>query len=110
MILIYPIGVPVLYFYLLYHNKDEIMHRDDELEQGSRWSSSTAGHSIVSESGNDSIVNPMRIDGKDEESQRPSVSGDGDSRMSFVTRKNKYVSENMAMISFLWGAYQPRFW
>jgi hypothetical protein len=114
MIFVYPIGIPALYFTLLYLNREEIMHRDDddEIVEGRvrKASSGSFDHTQVNSSGirdgegADSMKNPLR--------RNRSRENDGTLRnfSKESTLSKRELSPHVSRLAFLWLAYQPRYW
>lgn len=93
MILLYPIGVPCLYYYLLYCGRSELKHRDDKPQEEKEVENDT--------------VNPLN--GGLVGSRVKSVSSDGSITTS-KARSAEKLSVGVARINFLWQAYQPKYW
>ena len=119
MILMYPIGTPLMYFVLLYSNKEEIMGRDAGYS-GWRYTEDPR----LSE---DTVVNPMSdgydLDNGDVEladfkqigpprhslsGARPSI-GDVDAPRGSEAMETG-ISPQAQQISFLWDAFLPKYW
>jgi hypothetical protein len=114
MIFVYPIGIPALYFTLLYFNREEIMQRDDEEEivegRVRKASSSSFDNTQTNISGfrdvdgNEPMKNPMR--------RNRSKENDGSSRIfsKESTLSKRALSPQVSRLAFLWLAYQPKYW
>ena len=130
MIVVYPIGVSCLYFYLLYQNRQEISSRGAP-------SSSPMGTGTIGD-GRTSVVNPVLVSslsasmglvltpaterGPPVAMSRPSeTSGTSDmmrdseressiSEAERVTISSGSLSPTAARLSFLWQSYAPAFW
>ena len=104
MLLVYVVGIPTMYFVLLYMNREEIMHRD---------------YQAVSTENTDVPVNeqlekskelvaedpeqPVETDGLDKETDAAALT----TPASVATGE---VSAQATRLSFLWDAYEPQYW
>ena len=94
MILVYPIGVPCLYYYLLYCGRDELKHRNDKPDEVN----------AVEESPTENPLNSASL------SRRIRSVSSESSATKPKTRTGEKLSVPVTRISFLWEAYQPQFW
>ena len=126
MVIIYPIGIPMLYLWMLYNAKEEIKNRDRDPEEVA----AERRASEVAEAGSEEglatvdIVNPMMTARASIGSLMPeSVKADADTTsvdeasvnvLSLAgedpSQKHQNVSANTARLGFLWAAYQPEYW
>jgi hypothetical protein len=84
MLLVYVVGIPLMYFLLLYYNREEIAHRDEKI--------TTAD---VATQTNDDLANevPWQL------------------RASFrAAPQQRVMSSRAQRLSFLWDAYEPQYW
>jgi len=88
MIIIYPIGIPLMYLRLLYGCKDELISRSVD-------SNSIANSGSTSNNSNDSSYS--NDSNKDDD--------DDDDKID-----NKQLSIAALRISFLWEPYEPKYW
>jgi hypothetical protein len=103
MIVLYPVGIPLMYFTLLYRNRDEIADRDSIISQP---------ETAVDE--NNSKKSPKKATQVKVSLKATAMnSGEGSTRLAakVETAGVVYVlSRSAARLSFLWEAYEPRFW
>ena len=125
MILIYPVGIPSLYLYLLRQHREELINRDDENFHIQHEESDDALPAFV--------LAQKQMKGEDEESGTGSLgdnSGHGSPRSgsgrSSVTKGEQRGSEHeqeeqsnekharmtptARRLAFLWQAYKPKYW
>jgi hypothetical protein len=106
MIALYPIGIPLLYFTLLYRNKDEIADRDCVISEPE----TTVDNNDRKKSPKTKLVQ-VRMSPR---ASSTSKTGEDDSTRlaaKVETVGVVYVlSPSAARLSFLWEAYEPRFW
>jgi hypothetical protein len=103
MIVLYPVGIPLLYFSLLYRNKEEIAGRDCISEP----------ESTVVDDYNKNAAKTTLVQVKVSPKASSMKSGEDSTRLAakVETAGVVYVlSPNAARLSFLWEAYEPRFW
>jgi hypothetical protein len=85
MLLVYVIGVPLMYFVLLYRNREELSHRDDiQLTHD---------------------ASTQTYDGAD-----PAQDSKRDSRNRHSRSHPRALSSHVSSLAFLWDAYEPQFW
>jgi hypothetical protein len=86
MLLVYVVGIPCMYYLLLYYNREEIAHRDDKV--------TTAD---VATQTNDDLADevPWQL--------RVSL-------RAALAPKHRVMSSRAQRLAFLWDAYEPRFW
>jgi hypothetical protein len=125
-IIVYPIGVPLLYFYVLYHNRKKIRAKDEEMSEDSAHVDSAhgngLGHVLVGREVNEPVSAPFlgrKGDHLSPLDSRKSVSGRVREGMSFVTRCCMLILPSRTdimshirpnTIFFLHGAYEGQFW
>jgi hypothetical protein len=107
MIVLYPVGIPLMYFTLLYYNRDEIADRDSIISEQSESTTTVDENNNKRSSKNVTRVkvspNAMSKSGGGEDSVRAAA--------KIETAGVVYVlSPSAARLSFLWEAYEPRFW
>jgi hypothetical protein len=107
MILVYPVGIPAVYLYLLYRRRDEISSRDVEVDVPTADTAVTAmpspDQSIavagkIEEPHSQSILPPMLFRDSTVDDERPSI-----------MRRDVLTAET-ERLSFLWSSYKPEFW
>jgi hypothetical protein len=84
MLLVYVVGIPLMYFLLLYYNREEIAHRDDKVTTAE-----------VATQTNDDLANevPWQL------------------RASFrAAPQQRVMSSRAHRLAFLWDAYEPQYW
>ena len=96
MVIIYPIGIPSLYCYILYANRAEIRERDLIVKANSNGNEDNAVATAI---------NPMQF----------SFANDEETGISAPTLPtgDEYggtIDDNISRISFLWEAYKPECW
>jgi hypothetical protein len=128
MVLIYPIGIPLLYLWMLYNARDEIKNRDRdpaevEAERMASMSADTeenvssvdivnpmmaarmsSGSLSVSSVRSGSIVEPPKASDDTEDVNVLAIAG------ADPSEKHSNVSANTARLGFLWAAYSPEYW
>ncbi len=121
MIVLYPIGIPSLYLYLLYRNKEEIMNRD----KGEEESDSNLSESMSNKERPTSIAMANAVSNEDSLAREVDEEIGRRKNMSF-SFANRATESSMAeeaeeekkselsvpaqRLSFLWQAYEPKYW
>jgi hypothetical protein len=119
MIVVYVVGIPLMYLILLYRSRKEIKERFDPLEQPSTPSLPEVGEAL-----DPSVGEQKGEEGFNEQSARKQVgAGDkvvGDSAASSSAKEDQVVNQltlrhdhaarDALMISFLYEAYEPQYW
>ena len=127
MVLVYPVGIPLMYLWMLYNARDEIKNRDKTVEEDLsvgkerivvenpmlRERDVSRGSSVSTVSAASGAPLPPHS-----QYRQPSVllgrEGSTCSVLSLVgedpTEEHTTVSPNTARLSFLWAPYSPEFW
>lgn len=105
MLVVYPIGIPLCYFVLLYRNRadiitrDEVLEKEEEKDKDGRTMSQHIADSL--DKSVDHIHNPLKESVK---------SLDRVSSMVDMDDSLHKLPPQVARLSFLWSAYEPGFW
>jgi hypothetical protein len=138
MMLLYPVGIPALYLYLLYCNKEEIMNRDKEEEatepaEGLQHETQHRQSALDAKERSSSIAIAKTVGVDDDDlvkevdeelGRRKQMSfsyASGQSRESSAVRESENtvvgegqegskLSDSAQRLSFLWQAYEPQYW
>jgi hypothetical protein len=106
MILVYPVGVPLLYWVMLQANKFELANRDDET-----LFPPVVDSAIGAADSANTIDTADSATGATEPHPTPTEPLVPDSAAPIPRSKDyAYLSNSVQRISFLWDAYEPRFW
>jgi hypothetical protein len=85
MLLVYVVGIPLMYYLLLYYNREELMHRDDVETTRDAATQTNEGRAAL-------------------------VSSKSYAAEALEAAKPKKLSPAVKQLSFLWDAYEPQFW
>ncbi|RYH21675.1 hypothetical protein EON65_20285 [archaeon] len=105
MLVVYPIGIPLCYFVMLYRNRagiitrDEVLEKEEKEEKDGRTMSQRIADSL--DKSVDYIHNPLKESVK---------SLDRVSSMIDMDDSLHKLPPQVARLSFLWAAYEPGFW
>ena len=110
MIIVYPIGVPLLYFALLHANKDEIMNRDVEGWKASDDENGTSKNSDLNEAELHYLSTDHRLPSSSvRETTKTRIGVSREASMSIAATESTVAAANLSLISFLWASYEPRY-
>ena len=131
MILVYPIGIPLLYLYSLYYWQEDIKTRDDYIELTVELDKEMSGEMMAKDAGEDEVDEETERDasnsntaivaattdanvtsltgGADVATSKGIVITSGEGSDTPVMVK-KQISAGALRLNFLWKAYEPQFW
>lgn len=137
MVILYPIGIPLIYFSLLYRNQEEILSRDEfpiavednrkkrTIEDSNAIELKTFKSSVVTTINNNNVeVSADMIEPTEDErnvnnnnvyentpgNEKPSSPTITLKETTIVTSSGRTLSPSISRIAFLWLPYKPQFW
>jgi hypothetical protein len=107
MIVVYVIGIPLMYLILLYRSRKEIMERFQPLKQESVpiESSSSAKNVTGSAAADEAAAEDERDEGA-----APTADTSTGAPANQLLLRHDHAARNALMISFLYEAYEPKYW
>lgn len=110
MIIVYPVGVPLLYFVLLYTNKDEIVNRDNKGWKKTIGDDGAARNSALDETGFHSVASADKLRfASVRDTTLSHIEVSRGASLSIAATESTIAAANMSLISFLWASYEPRY-
>jgi hypothetical protein len=112
MILLYPVGIPSLYLYLLYCSKEEIIqrHQEEETVTSAEDQPKLDKGRSVSMKFTESIDSRDAVAKQVDEELAMRNSMGNPSETTIADAKPVEMSDATQRLSFLWQAYEPKFW
>jgi hypothetical protein len=104
MIFVYPIGIPLMYFYLLYSNREEIMNRGIVAPINETLATTNAD-TLAEED-----VNPLHDNADHVDAQKRARKLSIGTVATPTEKQPIELSREASRLAFLFEAYEPKYW